>query len=150
MNGKENTRSYHAGEWYSWASLCGHGFLLLPGAQFLYFFTHAIEVISSTIATAVRVDGKMCDPHLACVCKKVHCLMNGAVLPPWFMWGPCQPQESLYHRMQCLMTIHTGYLGPIQLPERNRNLLIHSENLHSIHPEGPSLNERSCNLLKCR
>ena len=61
-----------AGEWYSWASLCGHGFLLLPRAQFLYFFTHAIEVISSTIDTAVGVDGKMCDPAPGLCLQRVH------------------------------------------------------------------------------
>ena len=44
-------------------------------------------------------------------------------------------------QVQCLMAIHTGYLGAMRIPERNRNLFTYSDSLHSTYPEGPSLNQ---------
>lgn len=118
--------SYQAGEWYLWAPLCGHRFLLLARSQFLYFFTHAIEGISSTIDSCCQSWWENVSSSTWPVCKAWTPNEGGC---PSYMTpgGPCQPQDSLYHRMQCLMTIHSGYLGPIRIPERNRNLLIYSE-----------------------
>lgn len=139
MNGKENSGGYHAGEWCLWASLCGHRFLLCAGSQSLYFFTHATEVLPSAIDSCCQSWREDVWPSAWPGLQSAHreCGCPSCMVPA----GPRQPQDSLHHRVQCLRAIHTGYLGPMRVPERNRNLFIYSDSLHSTYPEGPSLNQ---------